>query len=381
MQPDTVIGRRLADRALHLAATHHTRPAVPDGILDLTTPVASAPPASVREAAKAAMNQGETHYTSAGGILPLRTAIAEWLTADGFPSSADTVVVTNGASEALYIALQSSLAPAVRVATVGPFDASVTDLIAFNAAEHVPLPVRARERFVPAIADIEASEATVLLLASPSPVTGVALPPSALAQAIDAGLRGGMTVIVDRSLAWCCYDPASARLDDPDLGARVLTVGSFSTAFDMAGWRVGYLSASADRLAAMHELKQSMSICTSTIGQFAGLAAVEASEEWLHQRRHTLADRLAWVQKAIGGALMTTIQPDAWPFLLLDTRLIHPDDRQAAAMIAKDAGVAVEPASAFGAACAGYVRIRLDVDDATLRSGVERMLEFHNTCH
>jgi aspartate aminotransferase len=380
MHPDTVIGRRLADRALHLAATHTTPPAVPEDVLDLTAPAASAPPAHVREAAKAAMRQGETHYTSASGILPLRRAIAEWLTADGFPASADTIVVTNGASEAMYIALQSCLAPGARVAIGGPVEASVTDLIAFNGATHVALPVSARERFAPNSADIAASDATVLVLASPSPVTGVAMPPSALAQAIDAGLRSGMTVIVDRSLAWCSYDPASARLDDPDLGSRVLTVGSCSTAFDMAGWRVGYLSAPAENLAATHEMKQSMSICTSTIGQYAGLAAVEASEDWLHQRRDMLAGRLAWVQDAIGDALMTTIQPDAWPYVLLDTRLIHPDDRQAAAMIAKDAGVAVEPASDYGAVCAGYVRIRLDVEGATLRSGVERMLEFHNTC-
>jgi aspartate/methionine/tyrosine aminotransferase len=365
---------------VELAATHVEPYQAGDGLLDLTAPASSTPAANVLAAAKDAMDQGQTHYTSASGIAALRHAIAEWSTADGFPATADTIVVTNGASEALYIALQSVLQPGVRAAVAGPVNASVTDLVAFTGATLVSLQVTARDRFVPKITDIESSGATVLLLASPSPVSGVALPPDLLAQAIDAGLQRGMTVIVDRSLAWCCYDPAAARLDDPDLGARVLTVGSFSTAFDMAGWRVGYFSAPPAHMAAMHELKQGMSICTSAIAQYAGLAALESSEEWLDQRRRTLTSRLEWMRGAVGDTLIGSIQPDAWPFILLDTRLIHPDDRQAAAMIARDAGVAVEPASSYGSGCAGYVRIRLDADAATLRAGVERLLEFHNTC-
>lgn len=74
------------------------------------------------------------------------------------------------------------------------------------------------------------------------------------------------------------------------------------------------------------------------------------------------------------------MQPDAWPFLLLDTRLIHPDDNQAAMMIARDAGIHVEPASRYGDTLAGYVRIRLDAPEQDLLSGLKQLVSFHNTC-
>lgn len=382
-RPDTVIGRRLAGRALALAsrtrADELTRPADHESI-DLTQREPIPPPAHIGNAAKAALDRGETHYTSRPGVPELRAAIAERSTADGFPATSDGIVITNGGAEALYIALQSVLKPGDRALVAGPVAPNVADMIDFIGAERVSIPAIARSPGAPDIDELLQSDASVLLIGSPSPITGVAIPLDTLREVIAVAIDRGMAVILDRTLAWCAYDPTLARFPIPELATHVLTIGSFSIAWRMDGWRVGYFTAPADHIAAMRELKQAMSICTSAVSQFAALAALENAEPWLADQRAEFSGRLATARTILSHAGIGIVEPNAWPFLLLDTRLIHPDDTQATAMIARDAGIRVEPASRYDDALAGYIRIRLDAPEQALLSGLERLVSFHNTC-
>lgn len=82
----------------------------------------------------------------------------------------------------------------------------------------------------------------------------------------------------------------------------------------------------------------------------------------------------------LDDAGLFVITPDAWPYLLLDTRLVHPDDRLAASMLREQAAVIVEPASTYGPSLAGYTRITLAADEDVLDAGLDRLISFHNTC-
>ena len=269
--------------------------------------------------------------------------------------------MTNGGAEALYIALQSILRPGDRVLIAGPSAPGVEQLVAFTGAGAVALPVQRAARFIPdpaAILDAEPAP-RVVMLASPSPVTGVAIPGERLAALVDAAHARGALVILDRSLAWCGFEQGDTNDAVGEAESRILTIGSFSTAYAMSGWRVGYFSAPEDLINAMSDLKVAMSICTSAISQYAALAALEGPPDWLAARRASFAQRRDLALGLLHDAGMDALVPDAWPSLLLDTRLMHPDDREAATMIARDTGVRVEPASRYGPSLAGYTRITL----------------------
>ncbi len=372
----SVIGRRLAARAVAVAAGFDARARLDDAI-DLTTPAAPEPPAAIKAAAHAALDQGETHYTARPGIPQLCAALAARSTAEGFPANPGSVVVTNGGSEALYIALQSVVGPGQRVLLAGPVAPNISTMVRFVNGEPVLLETTAT---IPTDEAIAGHEADVLLLASPSPVTGVAIPPDDLATIAQVAVEREMTVILDRSLAWCCYDPALARFPEPELGSKLLTTGSFSLAYEMAGWRAGYFTAPAEHGETMLELKQAMSICTSAVSQFAALAALEDADDWLREKRPAMLARRDVAIERLEGAGLFVIVPDAWPWLLLDTRLIHPDDLQATVMLREQAGVQVEPASLYSPTLAGYTRITLAASEATLAEGLDRLISFHNTC-
>lgn len=389
-RPDTVMGRRLAERALRLvgaAEGDELRAGSDAGVdinIDLTEPESEQTPEHVRAAAHDALDRGETHYTSGAGIFLLRRALAERSTAEGFPATPDGIVVTNGGAEALYIALQSVLRPGDRVLVAGPGAPGVGQLIAFIGAVSVPLPVQRAARFIPdptAILDAEPAP-RVVLLASPSPVTGVAIPAEQLAALIDAAHARGVLVILDRSLAWCGFEQHDGIAV---AGASVLTIGSFSTAYAMSGWRVGYVAAPDDLInlfSGMSDLKVAMSICTSAISQYAALAALDGPTHWLDVRRASFIARRDLALGLLREAGMDAVVPDAdaWPSLLLDTRLMHPDDCRAARMLANDTGVRVEPASRYGPSLAGYTRITLAAPEVSLRDGLQRIGAFHNAC-
>ena len=212
---DTVMGRALSKRAVALTAAMTSKPyagdagVAPTSMIDLTTPETPATPGPVQEAAGAALDRGETHYTTRPGVTALREAIARRMTGEGFPASADAMLITNGGSEALYIALQTLLEKGQRVIVAGPTQPNIIEMIRFIGAE--PVRPTAAGSFFPGAGAIDAADASAILLASPSPVTGLALLASELEAIIEAAVRRDMTVFLDRSLATALYDPVLAR--------------------------------------------------------------------------------------------------------------------------------------------------------------------------
>jgi aspartate aminotransferase len=373
-RPQTAMGRALATRALALADALQVDGGRPPGdLVDLTAPETPEVPAHVRDAAKSALDRGETHYTTRPGVVPLREAIARRSTEQGFPATVESVVVTNGGAEALYIALQTLLARGQRILVADPIRPNVVEMIGFLGAEPVRLPADAAHRFVPNAEDVAAADAVALLLASPSPVTGVALPPDALERLVATAIGRGMAVILDRSLASAHYDPEPARFPNPDLGSQVVTVGSFSTGHGLAGWRVGWFAAPEGNIPKLRELKQALSICTTAVSQYAALAAIEGPDGWLVDRRSGFARRRDKAMARLAAAGLGTVAPDAYPSLLIDVRPLDADDRRVAARLRDVAGVLVMAGSTFGPATAGFVRIDLGVPAAALNDGIERI--------
>jgi aspartate/methionine/tyrosine aminotransferase len=305
------MGRALAGRAVRLAealeASSGPAPAVSRPALA---------PAHVRDAAKDALARGETHYTSRPGVADLRKAIARISTEQGFPATAESIVVTNGGAEALYITLQAVVGKGKRVAAPEPIQPNVAEMIGFIGGDLRRIATTPENRFLATPDDVFAVDPAVILLASPSPITGAALEDDALREIIARAADRGTTVILDRSLIPALYDPTRATFSAPELGAGVVTIGSFSSGYGLDGWRVGYFTAPPDRMKEMRELKQAMSICTTAVSQFAALAALDGPTDWLTERRSTYAANLASATAILTAAGIAFVIPDAYPALV-----------------------------------------------------------------
>jgi arginine:pyruvate transaminase len=201
-------------------------------------------PQAVLDAAANALAEGQTHYTDRPGIEPLREKAVGWLGARfGVELDAGQVTITCGATEARFVALKQ-LAAGKALLAPGQHDriAQATALIG-----------------APVVKTTDDPAAVSILYLTPDDDPALVTPLLALAQAHDW---------------WVIYDTAvpGERLAHPaldaTLAARVISIGSYSHA--LPGWRVGWMagSSAANKLRAY---KQSMTICTTSIAQWAAL--------------------------------------------------------------------------------------------------------------
>ena len=88
-------------------------------------------PAHIREAAKAAIDRGETRYTAPEGMLELRRAVAaKFARENGLDYAPDQVIVSTGGKQVLFNALMATLNPGDEVIIPAPYWVSYPDMVA-----------------------------------------------------------------------------------------------------------------------------------------------------------------------------------------------------------------------------------------------------------
>jgi aminotransferase len=253
-----------------------------------------ASPPHVREAAKTALDQGETHYTTRPGLIPLRQVLAS-RHADRTGTKVNPlrqVLVTCGEEEALFVAIHTLVAPGDEVLVIGPSPATDAAVIvrAGSTARHLEWPTADSE---PSswLRGSMSERTRVVLVRNPSLGGEVLEDPVAPALFSEAAAHNA-TVVVLESLA--DFGREGRRLPGllsiPGADLRTLTIGGFS-AWGLDGWRVGYMIGPEALILPMTNLKQALSICSPALGQFAALAAVTGSQRHLDHLRADLDDR------------------------------------------------------------------------------------------
>lgn len=368
------IAERLAPMPLLVA-----RPAA--GMIDLAADGLDQPAAWVRAGAARALDHGATHYTSRPGEPRLRAILAERLNArHGTNLTPDDVVITDGGTEALHVALrillaETALAPVARrlITTTpgrlaGPATAAWLDV----PLALIPTPSGRLTRS----ALVEATQpGGVLLLASPDQPTGQALDAATAGAVADAVARHDLQLVLDESLVDSLLPGRAAVSPLPGTGIadQSVLIGSFSVAHRLAGWRVGYLATHSAPLKLMRALKQAISICAAAVSQHAAIAALEHTPPaWLAQQAETAERLLAGASQRLNAAGLPCSVPDAYPFLWVDIRPTGLTSAGAVGRLA-EAGIAAAPGTRFGAAGEGFIRLTLDPQGDDQLAAVERL--------
>ncbi len=235
MSPPQTLSRPLARRVATLAA--------------LRPPPACPPtPQPVIDAAVAALARGETHYTDRPGIPELRAWVANHLRERwGVTVDASEVTITCGSTEARYVALTLLTRPGDATLCLGD-DTLIRGTLQLLGGHVVHAP----------------DAALRLLYLRPDDDRAAVLGLLRQAQAAD------WWIIWDKS--FCVADDFHPAQDER-LAERVVTIDSLSQG--LAGWRLGWMAGSAAALR-LRAGKQAITICTTAVSQWAGLAWLEA---------------------------------------------------------------------------------------------------------
>jgi len=321
-------------------------------------------PQPARDAAIAALYDGETRYTDVRGLPPLREALATYLTAlHARPIGEDRIQVAASGMTAMSIALAATVSAGQRVVIHGPAWPNVGNAARLRGADVVTLDLTADAdgRFGLDLDRLDhmLDGARVFILNSPNNPTGWTATRTELEAILAITRRRGVWLISDEVYKRLVYDGSDAAPSLLDIAApddRVIVCDSFSKTWIMTGWRLGWLVVPKGLRDAFTDLVEVTHSGVAAFVQRGGIAAI-GNAGAVEQFRDYCAAGRAQVAAAMAGVNGVRYRsPDAafYAFLGIDGLK---DSLDLAMKLVTRHGVAVAPGVAFGEAGEGFLRV------------------------
>ena len=366
----------MTDRATRLRAEGRDIISLSVGEPDFATPQ------HVLDAAKAALDAGQTKYTPVGGTLRLKEAAALHFRRDlGIAVPASQVTVSAGGKQAIFHALMATVSQGEEVLVPAPWWVSYPEIVRFAGGKVVPIRTSAANRFRFSAGQLESAiglQTQWLMLNSPGNPTGAVYPAEMLLSLAEVLRRHPRVMVLSDDI----YAPldytgaghASLAALCPDLADRILTVSGVSKSHAMTGFRIGVAAGPEWLIKAMERLQSHSSGNPCSISQAAAVAAFEGPQDFLAEWREIFRARRDLVVETVNAIPgLSCPVPDGAFYCFVDaTPLMERfGDDEGLAMHLLDHGVAIVAASAFGGA--NGFRISFAASEDTLREALRRI--------
>ena len=332
-------------------------------------------PQHIKDAAKAAIDDGQTKYTAVPGTIELRQAIADkFLRDNGLNYDPKTeVIVGTGGKQILYSAFTASLNPGEEVIIPAPYWVSYPDMVLLADGEPVFVETKEDEGFLlspQALEEAITPKTKWVILNSPSNPTGEVYGEELLAKLAEViREHPHVHVMTDDMYEHLVYDSVQFKTFAqvaPDLKERTLTCNGVSKAYAMTGWRLGYAGGPKALIKAMNTIQGQSTGSQNSISQAAAVAALNGQTNFLAERNAVFVERRDLVVSrfnAVDGLSCRTPQGAFYVYVNVQDLLgkttpqgqVLESDVDVAAYFLEGANVAVVPGTAFG--LAPYFRV------------------------
>ena len=333
-------------------------------------------PEPIKAAAVQALAAGATHYAPNRGTERLCNAISEFETRRGFPCRARQILVTPGATGALYTALTGILNPGDQVIIPTP---------AFSLYESITLAAGGEPVFLElnktgfqideaALEHAVTPKTRAIVINSPCNPTGCVLSPGSLDAVERCAQTHDLWIICDNVYM------ALARPDTPDISLRgslrerLIFCQSFSKPYAMTGWRIGYLiapEALCDRLLLLQAAQ------LAAVPTFIQAAAETALKTDVSGMCRSFATRREYVCRRLGDMGLDFPMPEGAFYVFPEIRKFGLGSEAFCLEMIRRAGLAAVPGTSFG--CEGHIRISCCYSQPQLEEGLNRLEQFIHT--
>ncbi len=337
-------------------------------------------PAQIRNAAKKALDQGSTYYTPNAGLSELREAVADRYERDfGLKYSTPNVMITAGATQALYLAMLTTLNPGDEIIVPDPCFPTYLGQAALLRLKTVRVALREENGFKLQAQDLQkviTPQTKAVLLNSPNNPVGSVLAKADLESLAEVALRHNLLVFSDDVYEKIIYDdlPYYCMAQIPEMKERTIVINSFSKTYAMTGWRIGYLLAPGKIVESMPKIQESIVACLPAFVQKAAVAALDGSEVSIRQMVDSYAKKRSILLDGLGDISGLTCQPPQGAFYAFpNIKAYKKTSLEFAKELLEKAGVVTVPGSAFGELGEGYLRLSFAGSEDTLREATRRM--------
>ncbi len=347
-------------------------------------------PLNIREAAKKALDEGQTHYTPSAGMMSFREVLADYINRTrGTAYTPANVVVTPGAKPIMFFTILALADEGDEVVYPNPGFPIYESMIDFVGAKAVSLPLVEEHAFsfdVDRLEEIVSDRTKLLILNSPQNPTSGVVPRESLQRVAELAHRHDFYVLSDEIYSRLVYDGEFQSITQFEgMTERTIILEGHSKTYAMTGWRLGYGVMPAEMAEAVSQLVTNSVSCTASFTQVAGAEALTGAQDGadrmkqiFHERRDIIVDGL----NAIPG--FTCLKPSGafyvWPNVTGVCRNLGlPDSKALQNYLLYEAGVAVLGRQCFGRRTAEetqeYVRFSYASSIEAIKEGLKRITE------
>ena len=342
-------------------------------------------PQHIKDAAKAAMDNGMTKYTQVDGVPDLKEAIIKKFRNDNELSyKPENILVSTGAKQTLYNLFQAILGDGDEVIIISPYWVSYPDMVLLADAKPVFVDTFQENNFsldLNAFSNAINERTKLVIINSPSNPTGITFSRSDY-EAIGAILENYPNVYVATDdmyeyIYWGDEPFVSFAQACPALFDRTITINGVSKSYAMTGWRIGYCGGPADVIGAMKKVQSQSTSNPSSISQAATIAALNSSKDDIYTMVEQYKIRHDYLCSALNAIEGFKTSPGTGAFYLFpDVKNViekkgFSDDVELSEYLIESANVAVVPGSAFGSK--GYIRLSYATSLENIKEAVERI--------
>ncbi|MEM2896954.1 MAG: pyridoxal phosphate-dependent aminotransferase [Candidatus Bathyarchaeia archaeon] len=339
-------------------------------------------PKNIKDAAKKALDEGFTHYTSNAGLFELREAIAKKLKEENrIEANPETeIMVTLGGMQALHLAFSSLLKRGERVLIPTPAWSAYAPAISIAGGIPVEVGTSEKNEFKASIEDLEKSlskKTKAIIINSPNNPTGSVLTKDEIEEIADFAVEHDLTIISDEIYEKLIYEGEHISVASLDgLKDRVVTINGFSKTYAMTGWRIGYAVAKEETISKMLKHQMYDATCPTSFIQKAAIEALTGPQDSVKSMREEYARRRDFVYKRLiemNG--VSAIKPKGAFYIFPSMKAFKMSSEKISAHLLKEARVMILPGSIFGKCGEGYVRISYAIAYEKLKVALDKVSE------
>ena len=348
-------------------------------------------PDHIINAAKAALDNGQTKYTPSSGLLPLRKAICEKFKKDnGLDYEPSQIIVSNGAKHSIFNACYALLDEGDEVIIPAPYWLTYPEVVKVCGGTVKYLPCAKENKYKFTAEELKAAitpKTKMLIFNSPSNPTGAVYNEEEVRAIAKVCEEAEIFVLSDEIYEKLCYNgvkPFSIAKCSDKMKDLTITVNGVSKTYAMTGWRIGYLAAPMDVAKAIDSFQSHATSNACSISQYATMEALNAPEEEVQAMVNIFDNRRAKLLELISQIDgVSAVEPDGAFYVMLvvgglfgksyDGKVLN-DSIAFADTLLEAEKVATVPGVSFGAdEC---LRLSYALSDSDIEEGLKRIKRF-----
>ena len=339
-------------------------------------------PAPVTEAAFRALNEKPIGYTANSGLLELREAVAahlEKLYAVSY-NPTNEILITVGVSEALKCVFSAICDDGDEIIVPNPCFVAYEPEIVFAGGIPVAVECSAENNFEPTTEAIRRAitpKTKAIFLGFPNNPTGAVLSKENAIEIAALAAEHDLLIISDEIYDRLVYDTEHVCFPAlSDAKERTVLLGGFSKDYAMTGWRVGYICANSELLAAFSKIHQYNVMSAPTVSQFAALAALRIGEPFVLEMQAEYNRRRKFLVSSLNEIGLRCFEPKGAFYAFPSVAVTGLTGDEFADKLLIEEQVAVIAGSSFGIGGENHIRLAYCKSFEQIEIAVEKIARF-----